>query len=74
MDTELQKLMDESVGVRGFFRVRIVEESGEIVGDSGWQANQITNLGFNQYLVSVAQNFRELDEAARQAAAGAASR
>jgi WXG100 family type VII secretion target len=35
-------------------------------------SNTLYNI--NQYLVSVAQNFRELDEAARQAAAGAASR
>lgn len=34
-------------------------------------SNTLYNI--NQYLVSVAQNFRELDEAARQAAAGAAA-
>lgn len=41
----------EGIKVRGFFRVQI-EENGEIVGDSGWRTNQVTNLGFNQYLVS----------------------
>lgn len=40
-----------SVGVRGFYRVQI-DEGGQIVGDSGWQENQVTNLGFNKYLVS----------------------
>ena len=35
-------------------------------------SNTLYNI--NKYLMSVAQNFRELDEAARQAAAGAASR
>jgi WXG100 family type VII secretion target len=35
-------------------------------------SNTLYNI--NQYLVSVAQNFRELDEIARQAAAGASSR
>lgn len=33
------------------FRVHI-EEDGEIVGDSGWHENQITNLGFNNFIVS----------------------
>jgi hypothetical protein len=37
--------------IRGFFRVQL-EEDGKVVGDSGWRENQVTNLGFNQYLVS----------------------
>lgn len=37
--------------VRGFFRLHI-EEDGKIVGDSGWHENQITNLGFNNFIVS----------------------
>ena len=41
----------EGLKIRGFYRVQI-EDSGEIVGDSGWHENQVTNLGFNQYLVS----------------------
>lgn len=36
---------------KGFFRVQITED-GRVVGDTGWKQNQITNLGFNQYLVS----------------------
>ena len=40
----------EDVKIHGFFRVNI-EEDGKIVGDSGWQKNQITNLGFLNYLV-----------------------
>lgn len=39
----------ETPTLRGFYRVQ-VEENGEIVGDSGWQENQITNVGFNDYL------------------------
>ncbi len=42
--------VQESIGLRGMFRIQIDEE-GEIVGDSGWHQNQITNDGFNQYLV-----------------------
>ena len=47
---ELNQLIAESpadgLRVRGFFRVNIVDEEFGIVGDSGWQENQITNLGF----------------------------
>lgn len=43
--------MENTISVKGFFRVQI-DEDGEIVGDSGWMENQVTNLGFNQYLVS----------------------
>ncbi len=49
---EVQKKgVEEATKIRGFYRVNIVED-GEIVGDSGWQENLVTNLGFNQYLVS----------------------
>lgn len=41
----------EKVGVKGMFRLQITED-GKIVGDSGWKRNTVTNLGFNQYLVS----------------------
>lgn len=34
----------------GMFRLQI-EEDGNIVGDSGWHKNLVTNLGFNEYLV-----------------------
>jgi hypothetical protein len=40
---------------KGMFRLQITEDAdGEtkIVGDSGWHTNLITNLGFNQFLVS----------------------
>jgi hypothetical protein len=46
----------DGIRVRGFFRVQITEpnpgENPEIVGDSGWVENTVTNLGFNQYIVS----------------------
>ena len=44
------KKTKDSVKVQGMFRVNITED-GKVVGDSGWRKNQITNLGFNQYLV-----------------------
>lgn len=45
------KKAKEGVKVVGMFRLNITED-GKIVGDSGWKKNQVTNLGFNQYLVS----------------------
>lgn len=43
----------EGLKVRGFYRVQIIDpDTGEMAGDSGYQENQVTNLGFNQYLVS----------------------
>lgn len=41
----------EKIGLRGFFRVNIVNpgkdgKPDEIVGDSGWRENQVTNEGF----------------------------
>lgn len=47
----LKELQETIVKVKGMFRLQI-EEGGEIVGDTGWLQNQVTNLGFNQYLVS----------------------
>ena len=47
----MAKKTKDMVGIRGFYRVQI-DEDGEIVGDSGWHENQVTELGFNKYLVS----------------------
>jgi len=41
---------NEAVGVRGSYRLHILE-NGEIVGDSGWLDNQVTNEGFRNFLV-----------------------
>lgn len=41
--------VSEGIRVKGMFRVQL-EEDGRIVGDSGWCNNQITNLGFNNFL------------------------
>lgn len=46
-----RQVPSEGLKIRGFYRVQI-EEDGELVGNSGWLENQVTNLGFNQYLVS----------------------
>jgi hypothetical protein len=39
----------EGIKARGFFKLQICE-NGKVVGDSGWNENQITNDGFSQYL------------------------
>lgn len=58
LKTENQEPMLDQlfIKVKGMFRVQITEpdpQTGEIqvVGDSGWHENLVTNLGFNQYLV-----------------------
>lgn len=43
--------VENAITIKGMFRVHI-EENGKIVGDSGWRPNQVTNLGFNQFVVS----------------------
>ena len=40
--------------VRGFYRIQLTEEKNGkdvVMGDSGWLENQVTNDGFNNYLV-----------------------
>lgn len=41
----------EAIKVHGMFRVNIVNPNGEIVGDSGWRKNAVTDLGFNKFLI-----------------------
>lgn len=38
------------IKIKGFYRLQL-EESGKIIGDSGWLKNQVVNLGFRDYLV-----------------------
>lgn len=40
----------DSVTAKGFFRLAI-KEGDKVVTDSGWKANQITNLGFQNFIV-----------------------
>lgn len=42
----------DHIKLRGLFRVAL-EKNGEIVGDSGFCPNQVTNLGFDQYLAQL---------------------
>lgn len=51
----MARKVKDGLKIHGAYRLQIVEDrDGKpvVVGDSGWHRNQITNLGFNQYLVS----------------------
>jgi len=39
----------DSLKLKGFARVQLVED-GKVVGDSGWQRNQVVDLGFQDYI------------------------
>lgn len=42
--------MKSNIALKGFFRISIEDENGNIVGDSGWKENLITNEGFSRYI------------------------
>ena len=48
--------MKQSVGLRGFLRVHLGKDDEDgnpvIVGDSGWVENQITDLGWEKFIMS----------------------
>ena len=46
----------EALTLRGFYRVKLGEEKNGkkiVVGDSGWHENQVTNLGFQNYVCAL---------------------
>ena len=46
----------EALTLRGFYRLKLGEEKNgktQIVGDSGWHENQVTNLGFQNYVCAL---------------------
>lgn len=45
------KIVQDGIKIRGFYRVQIVDNDGKVLGDTGFKENQVTNLGFNNYLV-----------------------
>ena len=49
-------LTKDGVSAKGYFRLNITEDKDgvqKVVGDSGWVKNQITNLGFQNYLAAL---------------------
>jgi len=52
-----QANVGSNVKIQGFFRLNITEGlDGKIVGDSGWVKNNITNTGFQHYIVQLIGN------------------
>ena len=54
MKTKTRKntsMSNEKLGVRGMFRLNIINPDGKIAGDSGWRHNIITNLGYQDMLM-----------------------
>ncbi len=49
------KKLNNKINVAGFFRLNIVDHGKDgktkIVGDSGWQKNLVTNLGFQHFII-----------------------
>lgn len=47
--------MNEGIKLRGFFRVQLTEDANgnqKIVGDSGWNENQVTNDGILKFITT----------------------
>lgn len=42
--------MKEKTGIKGVYRIHIVDEDGSIASDSGWHTNMVTNLGIQNFL------------------------
>jgi len=40
----------EGIRLRGFYKLQIENQDGSIAGDSGWNENMTTNLGFHHYI------------------------
>lgn len=49
--SKTKKGINDNAKMKGFFRVQITEDGKGVVGDSGWQENQIVDLGARDYLV-----------------------
>ena len=60
MARKQKKKPQDGLKVRGFFHLQLVEHDDEgipvVVGDSGWVQNQVTNLGFRDYLCHLIAN------------------
>lgn len=41
----------DTMKVKGFARMQLVDDRGRILGDSGWRQNTVVNLGFQDYIV-----------------------
>jgi len=50
MKNKTNKIKD-AIGVRGFFRLNVINPDGSVAGDSGFIQNQIVNVGYQQFLM-----------------------
>lgn len=54
MSRKKKNKLHDGIKVTGVFRVQITEDDARgkqrVIGDSGWQKNQVTNLGISQYI------------------------
>jgi hypothetical protein len=49
--------MADKISIRGYGRVQLVnKKTGEIEGDSGWHGNDITQIGYQDYLAALLGN------------------
>lgn len=48
----MKKTRDGTIGIKGFFRLQIVDKkTNKVQGDTGWRQNQITNYGLESCIV-----------------------
>lgn len=50
MKNRKRKVARDTIKVKGFFRLNIINPDGSVAGDSGWVQNLVTNDGFKLYL------------------------
>lgn len=48
---EEAKIEEVLMRVKGSFRMQVVDPDGKIAGDTGWQNNQVTNLGKQRFIL-----------------------
>jgi len=40
----------DTMKIKGFARVQLMDKDGRVIGDSGWNRNTVVNLGFQDYV------------------------
>jgi len=42
--------LKDTMKIKGFARVQLMDSDGRVIGDSGWNRNTVVNLGFQDYV------------------------
>lgn len=42
--------LKDTMKIKGFARVQLIDNDGRVIGDSGWNRNTVVNLGFQDYV------------------------